>query len=93
MHRSRKSRADRQLEAGTGDFWTGGNGAPWNYEALGLDENHAHVQPTGKYHYHGKPTGSLKDVGMSPDKHSPLVGWAFDGSPIYALYGYSGSAQ
>lgn len=32
----------------------------WNLEALnaplGLDCNNAHVQPSGKYHYHGKPT-------------------------------------
>ncbi len=83
------------LEAGTGEFWTGGTGQPWNYEALGgainlgLDANYAHVQPTGKYHYHGKPTGYLKDVKLSHDAHSPLVGWAFDGFPIYALYGYS----
>ncbi|MGE9270078.1 MAG: YHYH protein [Verrucomicrobiales bacterium] len=82
------------LEAGTGEFWTGGNSRPWNYEALGgaiplgLDENHAHVQPTGKYHYHGLPTGYLENLDLSEKKHSPLVGWAFDGFPIYALYGY-----
>ncbi len=96
------------MEAGTGEFWTGGKDGkrerkergrgertePWNYEALGgainlgLDENHAHVQPTGKYHHHGMPTGYLKEIEFSPEKHSPLVGWAFDGFPIYALYGY-----
>jgi hypothetical protein len=81
------------LEPGTAEFW-GAQGSAWNYEALGgaidlgLDVNHAHVQPTGKYHYHGKPTGYLKDVEFSPQKHSPLIGWAFDGFPIYALYGY-----
>jgi YHYH protein/Di-haem cytochrome c peroxidase/Cytochrome c len=26
---------------------------------------------------------------VTPGKHSPLVGWAFDGFPIYALYGYA----
>lgn len=83
------------LEAGTGEFWTGSKGMPWNYEALGgainlgLDTNHAHVQPGGKYHYHGKPTGYLAGIEFSPQTHSPLVGWAFDGFPIYALYGYS----
>ncbi|MEP4077664.1 YHYH protein [Haloferula sp.] len=83
------------MEAGTGEFWTGGSGTPWNYEALGgainlgLDENYAHVQPTGKYHYHGMPTGYLEDVELNLDKHSPMVGWAFDGFPVYALYGYS----
>ncbi|MGJ8644756.1 MAG: YHYH protein [Luteolibacter sp.] len=82
------------LEAGTGEFWTGG-GVAWNYEALGgainlgLDENHAHVQPTGKYHYHGQPTGFLKHLKVTNNDHSPLIGWSFDGFPIYALYGYS----
>ena len=84
------------IESGTGENWTGnGSGHPWNYEALrgalpfGLDENHAHVQPGGKYHYHGQPTGLLAKYDISPDTHSPLIGWAFDGFPIYALYGYS----
>ena len=83
------------LEPGTAEVWSGGNGLPWKYEALGgainlgLDTNHAHVQRSGKYHYHGKPTGYLKDIELSPQKHSPLIGWAFDGFPIYALYGYS----
>ncbi len=36
----------------------------WNYDAmggmhLGIDQNHAHVQPTGAYHYHGLPTGLI----------------------------------
>lgn len=67
----------------------------WQYEALsgaiplGLDANHAHVQRTGKYHYHGTPTGLLQKLGVSPSKHSPLIGWAADGFPIYALYGYN----
>jgi hypothetical protein len=83
------------LEAGTAEIWDSGKGQIWNYEALGgainlgLDENHAHVQPGGKYHYHGTPTGYLKDIEISPQKHSPLIGWAFDGFPIYALYSYT----
>ncbi|MGD1918261.1 MAG: YHYH protein, partial [Pleurocapsa sp.] len=55
---------------------------------LGFDENHAHVQPEGTYHYHGLPTLLLDDLGLSPAEHSPLVGWAADGFPIYAMYGY-----
>ncbi|MEM0969793.1 MAG: YHYH protein, partial [Verrucomicrobiota bacterium] len=48
-----------------------------------------HVQPTGNYHYHGLPTGYLDRTILSPDTHSPLIGWAVDGFPIYALYGYA----
>ena len=53
-------------------------GDPWNYTAignavsLGLDENHGHVQPTGKYHYHSHPTAYLKELKVSVDAHSPL---------------------
>jgi hypothetical protein len=83
------------LDPGTAEFWMGNRTLDWNYEALGgavglgLDENHAHVQPDGSYHYHGLPTLYLKDLGADASKHSPHVGWAADGFPIYAVYGYS----
>ena len=83
------------FDPGTAEFWDGDPRAGYNYEALGgavplgLDENHAHVQPTGSYHYHGLPMGFLKSVGLKSSAHSPLVGWAADGFPIYALFGYS----
>ncbi|SVE22529.1 uncharacterized protein METZ01_LOCUS475383, partial [marine metagenome] len=66
----------------------------WNIEALGHDTfnfgddmNHAHVQPTGKYHYHGMPELYLDLLGQ--DENMTLVGWASDGFPVYARYGYS----
>jgi hypothetical protein len=64
----------------------------WQIEAtgggldLGLDDSNAHVQPTGAYHYHGIPTGLIGVLDGSA--HSPLVGWAADGFPIYVRYGY-----
>lgn len=72
-------------------------GAPvgtWTMEALGqssfrfgTDMNNAHVQPGGVYHYHGVPEGLVtklnKGTAMS------LIGWAADGFPIYARYGYT----
>jgi hypothetical protein len=82
------------FEPGTAEFWHGDRSSGWNYDALGgavplgIDENYAHPQPNGAYHYHGLPTGLLKQLGLSPEKHSPLVGWAADGFPIYARYGY-----
>lgn len=85
------------FEPGAGEFYLGEPRLGWSYEPLGgairlgLDANHAHVQPTGKYHYHGLPTGLLAKLGHASDKHSPLVGWAADGFPIYALYGYADS--
>ncbi len=46
------------------------------------------MQPTGAYHYHGLPTPYLRKLGVDKSTHSPQVGWAADGFPIYALYGY-----
>lgn len=82
------------FDPGTAEFWNGDRELDWNYEALGgavglgLDENHAHVQPSGAYHYHGLPTPYLRKLGVDKKTHSPQVGWAADGFPIYALYGY-----
>lgn len=76
-----------------GEFWQGNPRSGWNYDALGgaialgLDANHAHVQPTGHYHYHGLPFGLLKMVSYSEGRHSPLIGYAADGFPVYALTG------
>lgn len=83
------------FDPGAAEFWKGDPSLGWNYEALGgavalgMDTNHAHVQPTGVYHYHGLPTLFLKQRGVAPGKHSPQVGWAADGFPIYAIYGHS----
>lgn len=66
---------------------------PWRLEAIGgaflfgTDESNAHVQPNGQYHYHGLPEAYLtrlnKGVALT------LVGFAVDGFPIYARYGYT----
>jgi hypothetical protein len=71
------------------------NSSPWSIEALGqtffsfgTDTNNAHVQPTGEYHYHGMPEGFITLQGGGPTKMT-LIGWAADGFPIYARYGYS----
>jgi hypothetical protein len=66
----------------------------WNIEALGHntfdfgdDMNHAHVQPSGEYHYHGMPELLIEFLG--DNKGMTLVGWASDGFPVYARYGYA----
>ena len=77
------------------EWYLGQRNSEWRYEALsgaialGTDENQAHVQPGGKYHYHGLPKGLLERLQVSSSSHSPVVGWAADGFPIYALYGYA----
>ena len=65
----------------------------WNLEALnvkiGLDCNNAHVQSTGKYHYHGKPTLFLEeDLNINVGKMT-LIGYAADGFPVYYKYAYT----
>ncbi len=64
----------------------------WNLEALnvriGLDCNNAHVQPTGKYHYHGSPILYLQNLNISSSEMT-LIGYAADGFPIYFKYAYS----
>lgn len=66
----------------------------WNIEALGHetfdfgdDMNHAHVQPNGAYHYHGMPELLIDFLGDS--NGMTLIGWASDGFPVYARYGYA----
>lgn len=78
------------FDPGTAEFWYGDRN--WCYEAmsgkinLGLDQNNAHVQPGGAYHYHGLPTELTTN--QSPGIHSAIIGYAADGFPIYARYGY-----
>ncbi|MEM9172332.1 MAG: YHYH protein [Pseudomonadota bacterium] len=61
---------------------------------LGTDCNNAHVQPTGKYHYHGMPEELVSDLlaASGNDLLNPamvLVGYAADGYPVYARWAYS----
>ena len=73
-----------------------GPGSPgqWIVEALGqtsfdfgVDANHAHVQPGGAYHYHGVPDGMLSARAKQGEQMA-LIGWAADGFPVYARFGF-----
>ncbi|MGK0269759.1 MAG: hypothetical protein ACI88H_000391 [Cocleimonas sp.] len=70
------------------------NSGGWSIEALGqtsfdfgTDDNNAHVQPGGAYHYHGMPEGFI-DLQGGDNTKMTLIGWAADGFPVYARYGY-----
>jgi hypothetical protein len=82
------------FDPGTAEFWNRDPRSGWNYEAksgfidLGLDENNAHVQPSGAYHYHGLPVGLVQKLGNDGSKMI-MVGYAADGFPIYTSYGYA----
>jgi YHYH protein len=86
------------FDPGTAEYWQNDRDSGWRYDALGsafslgLDTNHAHVQPNGAYHYHGLPTALL--ARLAADRPGlVLVGWAADGFPIYAVSPASAAAQ
>ena len=73
-------------------------------EAFNFDPGYGHQPNSGAYHNHINPialryqlgdnvtyNSSTKaySEGSTPTKHSPLLGWANDGLPIYGPYGYS----
>ncbi|MBT3784160.1 YHYH protein, partial [bacterium] len=79
------------FEPNAAEWFNNDSNSGWNQDwmvaNLGFDFNNAHVQPTGKYHYHGIPT-SLVSSGIET-RHSLLLGYAADGYPIYSRYGYA----
>jgi len=76
---------------GTGNV-NNGSGI-WNVEVymgegVSLDTAlSAHPQQQGAYHSHAKPRRLYQGTPIS--QHSPIIGYAFDGYPVYGPYGYS----
>lgn len=90
-----------KVEPGTAETYVGTNTynveAKNYYQDVGLDPSNAHNQPTmngsttsfyGYYHYHGMPEGQISRLGKG-NSTMTLVGFAADGFPIYARYGYT----
>lgn len=81
------------FEPGTAERYQNNRQSNWHYEALtghlnlGIDENNAHVQPSGTYHYHGLPTGLIHKHG--DEEGITLLGYAADGFPVYSNIGYA----
>ncbi|GAB3587185.1 YHYH protein [Hymenobacter daeguensis] len=64
----------------------------WNQNAIvvegpGFDSCLGHPAPNGEYHHHLNPRCLYNDHDSS--RHAPLIGFAFDGYPIYGAYGYA----
>ncbi len=84
------------VEPFTAEFFVGSGGTNMNWNittlqsqtSLGLDCNNAHVQPTGRYHYHGTPSAYLEDLSVDGTQMIK-VGYAADGFPIYYKYAYA----
>ena len=82
------------FDPGANEWWNGDRNSGWQYEPmsgsmkLGIDQNNAHVQPNGAYHYHGVPLGMIARVPAARERMM-LLGWAADGYPIYAPWAYA----
>lgn len=68
------------------------NAGVWNrnalyYEGLSFDACLGHPAPNGEYHNHVNPTCLYNDADSL--NHSPIIGYAFDGFPIYGAYAYT----
>lgn len=57
------------------------------YEGVSFDACLGHPAPNGEYHNHVNPTCLYND--LDDQMHSPIIGYAFDGFPIYGAYGYT----
>ncbi len=57
------------------------------WEGSSFDNCLGHPQQQGEYHHHVNPV-CLYDATDSTE-HSPIIGYAFDGFPIYGAYGFS----
>ena len=55
------------------------------HDELGIDDGSGHPQEDGVYHYHSDPRLMYE---KDATKHSPLLGYALDGFPIYGPYGW-----
>ena len=74
-----------------GDAMTYNNAGIWHrnayyFEGTGFDTSGGHPAPGGAYHYH---INMKKLYTPSSSQHSPLLGYMFDGFPIYGSYAYS----
>lgn len=64
----------------------------WNQNAIAVegasfDNCLGHPAPNGEYHHHLNPRCLYDD--KDSVKHSPIIGYAFDGFPVYGTYGFS----
>ena len=51
-----------------------------------MDRCCGHPSPDNRYHYHKYPICVKSPFADEGDDHSPLIGFAFDGMPIYGPY-------
>ncbi|MGE0568134.1 MAG: YHYH protein, partial [Bacteroidia bacterium] len=64
----------------------------WNrnayfWEGISFDDCLGHPAPNGEYHHHVSPRCLYNITDSS--KHSPIIGYAFDGYPVYGAWAYA----
>jgi hypothetical protein len=67
-------------------FEAGGMNAVEGYSEVWLDSCCGHPQQTGVYHYHKYPSCVKSPFADDGEQHSPVIGFAFDGIPVYGPY-------
>lgn len=67
-----------------------GMNAVEGYSEVWLDSCCGHPQQTGVYHYHKYPSCVKSPFPDDGKQHSPILGFAFDGYPVYGPYESSG---
>jgi hypothetical protein len=99
--------ADPRAGIGQGDgIW---NRDAYVNEGRTFDAALGHQQQFGTYHYHTEPlalryllgdhvdfeaaTKTYHESAGVPARHSPIVGWMYDGYPVYGPYGYANPAN
>jgi hypothetical protein len=71
---------------------TAGGKEIWNREVIYAEGSsldtilNSHAGFGGNYHCHGFPKSLLP---LNPNSHSPIIGYAYDGFPVYGPFGYS----
>jgi len=68
------------------------NAGVWNrnayfWEGISFDDCLGHPAPNGEYHHHVSPR-CLYNITDSL-QHSPIIGYAFDGYPVYGAWGFT----
>jgi hypothetical protein len=68
-----------------------GMNAVEGYSEVWLDSCCGHPQQSGVYHYHKYPSCVKSPFPDDGKQHSPIVGFAFDGFPVYGPYESDGT--
>jgi YHYH protein/Secretion system C-terminal sorting domain len=61
----------------------------YKFEGNDFDTTYGHSTPGGQYHHHVAVKQSTMNSLTDSSAHSPLIGYAFDGYPVYGPYGYT----